>query len=122
MDQILKSLKSLDPTTDKEREIDEIVNLLLSRDIRVIPELRAKFFNLMITNIRASEILIDIVNKILLNDNFSDAAKIKIVDLFAKSEKDMTVGRRDIIHFDKFSISVFNIVTTNPLRKTIRRK
>ena len=62
----------------------------------------------MITNISGTKIIVDTVNKLLLHPKVPDKYKFNIVELAAKYEYNLIIGRREIIHLDAFIIGVIN--------------
>jgi hypothetical protein len=90
-----------------ETKINEIVNLILLKDIKKLPEIRTLLYNLMVTGVECSKILIDITNK-LCNINVKNI--YNIFDISAKIEHSLCRSRREIISLDHFILSIINFI------------
>jgi len=84
-------------------KINKIVSLISSDDLSNIEKIRDIIYTLLITNIPNSVIIKDITKKLLLSDIKN---KEKIIENASKYEFNLIHGRRDIIHFDAFIISI----------------
>jgi len=84
-------------------KINKIVSLILSNDLTNIEKIRDIIYTLLITNISNSIIIKDITKK-LLSTNINN--KEKIIKNASKYEFNLIHGRRDIMHFDAFIISI----------------
>jgi DNA polymerase III delta prime subunit len=109
-DAIVTSLELLDPYTHKERAIEKLIDLILEKSITNITAIRTILFNLMITNIKGTNSLIDIVDKIIKRPDISNIAKTRVVNISAEMEYNMIRGRREIIHFDNFIMQLYDII------------
>ena len=110
---IVMGLEQLDPHTDKDREIENLVELILKKSVSNIPAIRTIFFNLMITNIKGTTSIIDILDKIVKRSDINNTIKTKIVNIAADMEYNMIKGRREIIHFDNFIMQLFEVLRKN---------
>jgi DNA polymerase III delta prime subunit len=109
LDAIVTSLELLDPYTHKEREIEKLIDLILEKSTANITAIRTILFNLMITNIKGTNSLIDIVDNIIKRPSINNLVKTKVVIVSAEMEYNMIRGRREIIHFDNFIMQLYNI-------------
>lgn len=86
---------------------DMIVNLILAirnkRNIAKIfeNEIRTNVYNILITNIKGSEIIITLMERLIYKiDN--DEINARIIQHASRAEYNLVHGRRDIIHIDYF--------------------
>lgn len=100
--------------TDYIEALNEIINLYLQKSLQNMTEIRRLFFNLMITNINKTTIFSDLLDAICECHEISDKAKQKIIHSGARIEHRLANSRRDIIHFDLFSITTMKIINENP--------
>jgi hypothetical protein len=96
--------------TSYDETIDEIVKLTVSGKIEDFKYIRIFFHKLTITNIDGITILRDIIDKLCINDKLSDDIKQKIVYIGSRTDYKMIKGRREIIQFDDFIMSVLNLL------------
>ena len=66
--------------------------------------------NIMITNITGSQIIKDIINKLLENKNINEECKLNIIEVAAKFEHNLIRGRREIIHLEAFIAGIIYIL------------
>jgi len=104
-----------DTNTTYEDIIDEIVKHILSTKLKSILVIRSLFYMIMITNINGSDIIRDVVDKLITNNKINDQKKINITEIAATYEYNLILGRREIIHLEAFVISVINILRNNGL-------
>ncbi|CAH6421761.1 replication factor C [uncultured virus] len=98
---------------DDQITYDEIINnicqLILSRNIREVINIRELLYKIMITNFVGSQIIKDIIYK-LLTSNISFESKLNIVEIAAKYEHNLIRGRREIIHLEAFVVGIMRIL------------
>lgn len=98
-----------DYKTNYDIAIDKVIEYIIKCDLKKIDEIRDIFFNLMITNYKGIDILMDITTK-LVNKKLTETCKINIIIKSAEIEYNMLRGRRDIIHFDTFVTQIMKII------------
>ena len=98
--------------TSYDFAIDNIVDLTLTCDLIYIPDIRQYMYNIMITNIKGTDIIKDVLNKILENDKIPDNHKITITELAGIAEHNLIRGRREIIHLELFITGIMNCLHT----------
>ena len=108
---IINLLSLLDSHTNLEYEIKKLIDIILNKDINDIPLIRDILFNLIITNIKNTNIITLIINELLLS-NLPSPVLFKLITLAANVESNVIKGRRDIIHLDYFIINIFDILST----------
>lgn len=96
--------------TNYDIAIESLTNNILSCDINKIEESRDIFFNIWITYYDGVTIIKSVLNRILENDNLNDECKANIIIKTSEIEYNMLRGRRGIIHFDNFVISVMKMI------------
>lgn len=106
-------INALDIRTDYNNAISKIVDLLCSKRLSDIHEIRLCIFDLMITNIDGPRILTDLIDEIIMRNEIKEDVKVKILAEIAKIEHNLTKCRREIIHFDAFITTVMNIMNEN---------
>lgn len=96
--------------TNYDESISTIINLMISKDLYCVAEIRNIIFNLMITNYEATTILRDLVNTLCLDNRITDRVKQKIVWETADFEYQLVKGRRRIHQFDAFVLTFMDIL------------
>ena len=107
-------LKLLDePTlTTYDQTIDDILDKLLTRNIKPVLEIRTLLYNMMITNITGTQIIKDIIKHMFDHPAISKACRRHIVEVAARFEHNLIRGRREIIHIEAFIIGLINTINT----------
>jgi len=95
---------------ESKKEIDGIVTNIYGSKMENLPKIRELFYNIMITNIPGTQIMKDIVKKLFDHKNVPDIAKLSIVEVSAHYEHNLIRGRREIMHFEGFIVSVIHIL------------
>lgn len=101
-----------------DEAFDTVVDLVLSvktkKNIVKIfdDEIRTNIYNILITNIKGSDIIITLLNKLLSKIN-NDKIGIKIIQHASEAEYNLIHGRRDIIHIDYFIAGVMKELLEN---------
>lgn len=96
--------------TNFDFAIENLTNIILECDIKKIEETRDIFFNIWITYYDGITIIRHVLNKILDNDKLNDECKSNIIIRTSEIEYNMLRGRRGIIHFDAFVVSVMKLI------------
>lgn len=99
-----------DNVTNYNIAIDKIVKMIMTCNIKMIEEIRHTFFNIWITNYEGVRIIKDVLRKIISSKELSEQCKANIVIRSSEIEYNMLRGRREIIHFDSFVISVMKLI------------
>lgn len=91
--------------------IDLIISCTTAANIVEIFEkkIRNHIYNILITNIKGSEIITTLVN-LLINKIKDDKINIEIIQVASEAEYNLIHGRRDIIHIDFFICSIMKIL------------
>lgn len=108
--QLIKS--KYDGDTEYEKSLDTIVNILIKHNLNDINEIRNIFYNIMITNIDGTNIIADLTFR-MMNKNFSENIKCKIINLAAKIDQNIVRGRREIIHLEAYVVGIMSILYEN---------
>lgn len=96
--------------TDKEKVLDNLIKLIMLKDMEYFDEIRNIFFNLIITNFTGTEIITSILTKLLNNNTIKDKFKVEIINICKDIEYNMIKGRREINQFDILIISIIDIL------------
>lgn len=88
------------------KTINEIIELIFQKDLNIIQDIELLLYNILITNIDASQIIRTIVFELCKNSKISDLQKRKIIDFGAKFEHNVALARREIIHLKGFIVSI----------------
>jgi len=96
--------------TNKEDILDKLVELILLKDIELIDDIRNIYFNLMITNFTGTEIITNILVRIINNDKISEKQKLDIIKICNDGEFNMLRGRREINQFDMIIVNIMSIL------------
>jgi replication factor C subunit 3/5 len=88
--------------------IDTIIECIVKADdsnvIAQINRIRDKNYNILITNIKGSQIICLILDKLL--EIIPEAVKVNVIRMAADAEFNLIQGRREIMHLDYFVIGV----------------
>lgn len=106
--QLSKFNESFETTYDKT--INRIVSLLttdIGENLKTLLPIRDLMYNIMITNITGTQIIRDLVDKLILTD-IPYICKVDITEIAADYEDNLIKGRREIIHLDAFIAGVLN--------------
>lgn len=90
--------------------IDNIIDNIITTDLKLITVIRELLYKIMITNISGTYIIKDIVDKLMENDTVTYDCKIKIAELAAIFEHNLIRGRREIIHLEGFITGIMHIL------------
>ncbi len=93
-----------------DRIIDKIVLIIKLSNIDYVTKIRALIYNIMITNISGTKIIIDILQLLLKSDDICFESKHKIIKNASIYEHNLVRGRREIIHLDAFVIKIITIL------------
>jgi len=110
--QILSHIKLLDPILSKDKSLNELYKLIKKCDLKYIDEIRNIIFNLLITNIKGSDIIKYLLDIIINDEKLYSNKKIKIIEICKDTEYGIIKGRREINQFDNLIISIINILTS----------
>jgi replication factor C subunit 3/5 len=105
---ILNTIKLFELRTDKNIVLDNLVKLLMKGNCDDFEQIRDIFFNLIITNFTGTEILAEILKKIIEEKKIFDRTKVEIIKIFSEGEFNMIKGRREINQYDMIIINVFD--------------
>lgn len=98
--------KKLNPTNTYIETINEIIAMLLKKDLKECINIRTLLYKILITNISGSSIIQDIMVKLCSIKKISHCTKIKIIKISSEYEHNITIGRREIIHLDGFIMNI----------------
>ena len=107
---ILNTIKLFQLKTDKNIVLDNLVNLILKANCDYFDEIRNIFFNLIITNFTGTEILSEILTRLMKSEKIREKSKVEILKIFSDGEYNMIKGRREINQFDMIMINTFDIL------------
>jgi DNA polymerase III delta prime subunit len=107
---IFSIIRLFELKTDKNIVINKLIKLLLTGNCDNFDEIRDIFFNLIITNFTGTEILSEILVKLIQSKNISDKAKVNILKIFSEGEFNMIKGRREINQYDMIIVNLFDIL------------
>jgi replication factor C subunit 3/5 len=89
--------------------IDDIIKILLSDKMERLKNIRKLIYNIIITNIKGTEIIKSIVNKLITKIK-KEKLLCNIIAEAAKFEHRLTLGRREIFHLEGFINTVYAMV------------
>jgi len=110
LSEIFTIITLCDIYTDKEKVLNNLIKLIMLKDMEYFDEIRNIFFNLIITNFTGTEIITNILNKLINNNVIKDKQKIEIISICKDIEYNMIKGRREINQFDILIISIIDIL------------
>lgn len=94
--------------------MDILFKLLLTCELKYIKEIELIVYNVVITIMSSSNVMIDLVNKLLASELISEESKQTIIKTAANIDYNYTRNRREIIHFGNFVIKVMNTLYNDP--------
>ena len=121
----VKRLKSDETITLDEvfhKVVEVILNVQNSKNIVSIfdEEIRTNIYNILITNIKGSEI-ITIIMDLLIHRIDDDEINAKIIQYASEAEYNLIHGRRDIMHIDYFIAGVMKELLKTPKTTKTRK-
>lgn len=117
-----KRLKT-DPLLTLDQVFNKVVKLILDaktqKNITKVfdDDIRSNIYNILITNIKGSEIITTLLDKLLVEIN-DDELNAQIIQAASHAEHNLIHGRRDIIHIDFFIASVLKILKNKKTTKS----
>ena len=109
-DKFIKIIKLCEIKLDKDIVLDKLITHIVNCNYNEFDEIRDIYFNMSITNFSSTDIIKNILNKILLIDSIEDEKKMQIVQICSDVEYQMIIGRREIIQYDLLIIMIMNII------------
>jgi len=97
--------------TPYNETIEQIVELILKCNIEEIINIRNLIYNLIITNIEPSVIMVSIFDNIC-KKNIAEEKKLKIINCASTYDHNLVRRRREISHLDCFILHVMDILIT----------
>ena len=114
-------------TIPLDEVFDEVVDLILSvktnkNAVKMFDdEIRTNSYNILITNIKGSEIITTLMDKLIKKiDN--DEINARIIQYASEAENNLIYGRRDIIHIDYFVSGVMKELINQKPKKLSGKK
>lgn len=101
-----------DYTTNYNHAITYIVKLIMTCEQNKIEQIRDIFFYIWITNYEGVKIVRDITRELIKSEKLTEECKINIIVSVSEIEYDMLRGRREVIHFDRFVVSIMDMIQT----------
>ena len=98
--------------TDKDLILNKLIDLILLKDMNLFDDIRNIFFNLIITNFSGTDIITNILIKLINNDKIKEKQKINIINICKDVEYNMIKCRREINQFDMLIISIIDILSS----------
>lgn len=96
-----------------DKNINEIVDLILRCKTSDIVKFRNKSYPITITNYKCTKILKDILDNILKRDTINDMSKIAIIEMADEAEYNLIRGRHDIVHIESFIVKIMKHLFNN---------
>lgn len=136
----LLELKKLNENyeTTYDQMIENIIQCILTKQLQVVSlgiksgstaksigptPIRDHLYRIMITNIDGSQIIKDIVNRLVTRKDISFECKGEIVEKAAKYEHNLIRGRREIIHLEAFVIGIMqSLYNDNKPKQLVKEK
>ncbi len=79
-------------------------------NLKLVNDIRAVIYELMVANIDLKEVYEYIVNHFMESIIYPDEIKMKIVELTAKSEYEMVLGNKEPIHLESYLYQIIAII------------
>lgn len=115
-DKFIKLIKLCEIKLDKDIVLDRLITHIVNCNYNEFDEIRDIYFNMTITNFSSTDIIKNILNKILLIDSIDDEKKMQIVQICSDVEFQMIIGRREIIQYDLLIIMIMNIINHKKIK------
>jgi len=100
--------------------IDILYKLLLTCQLKYIKEMELIVYNVVTTIMTSISVMIDLMNKLLNEENICEESKYAIVKITANVDYNYTRNRREIHHFENFVIRVMNVLFNDKTFKATR--
>ena len=110
-DKFIHIIKLCEIKLDKDIVINKLVKHIVNCNYNEFDEIRDIYFNMSITNFTSTEIIKNIINKILQIDSIEDKKKMEIIQICSDVEYQMIIGRREIIQFDLLILMIMKILS-----------
>lgn len=98
--------------TSYDYVIHKITNKILNYNNTTIIDIRQLEYKIMITNIKGSQILKDIVKNLYMSDKLTEKCKLNIAEIAANFEYNLIKGRREVNHLDGFIAGIIYAIET----------
>lgn len=82
--------------------ISTIVKMIREKELTNVPYIDGLMYEIFITNLSGNTTITEIASKLLCLDNISNETRMKIVNTASKYEHHLSLGRREVFHFDAF--------------------
>lgn len=86
--------------------INDIINLIFTKDLNCINDIENKVYEILMTTISGSKIILDILISLLKNSEIKNEIKNNIIKLAGSYENNYNQGRRGIIHIMCFITNI----------------
>lgn len=107
-------------TTTYDEIMETIVDYILTYQLINLKTIRELLYKIMITNISGTQIIKDIIRRIMQNDDVPFICKMDISEYSAIFEHNLIKGRREIIHLEAFIIKImYTLAKTYNFKKKI---
>jgi len=95
-----------------DKNIEQIVDIILSCSTTNIDKFRLKSYPITITNYDCTKILKDILKALLNRESISDSSKLYIISAAADIEYNLIRGRHDIVHIESFIVKIMKYLNS----------
>jgi len=107
---LLIHIKLLDPNLSSEKTYVQLYKYIKIGDLKLMNNMRNIIFNLLITNIKGTDIIKMLLDKIINDEKLIHNKKNKIINICKETEYGIIKGRREINQFDNLLITIINIL------------
>jgi DNA polymerase III delta prime subunit len=98
--------------TNYDKSIATMCDLILEKDLKNVLLMRPIYFGLMITNYIGTNILRDLIKKLITSNKISNVEKLKIVENGCQFDYRLVQGRREILQIEAFFVSIINLLSS----------
>lgn len=93
-----------------DKNIDDIVQIILTCDMKNVSKFRDKTYPITVTNITCGQIVKDVLENMLNNNTIDDIDKLHIISIMESIEYNITRKRHDMIHLETFAVDIMNLL------------
>jgi replication factor C subunit 3/5 len=99
-------MRNLSLSNSFNNNINKIINMIMEKNINNIIDIRLLLYNIILTNISSNFIIQTIMGELCNHSIITQKQKNEIVKKSTKYDRNITLGRREIIHLDSFIVDI----------------
>lgn len=117
LNQTLFRQKPISNENSFECIITKILKLLHTPNIKKIATIRTLLYDIFVTNVDVSKIIISILNELINMNTLKDSQLVQLIDIAEEYEHKLVLARRQAFQLEAFIIHVFYVINKDALNK-----